>query len=105
FQGGVAVYRFNADGSLDRGFGNQGVASSPFTSLSGLGTEISSLFVQPDGKIVVEAANFDSTTAPTQVFVRLTSTGQLDKTFGNAGMISEQFGGGMFVIAQVSLQA
>lgn len=44
------VHRFNADGTLDTGFGTNGVAT---TIPSGSTTQMPSLALQPDGKLVV----------------------------------------------------
>jgi uncharacterized delta-60 repeat protein len=71
------VMRLNPDGSLDRGFGGDGVVSA---DLSG-GAGIESAALQPDGKIVVagQTASFAIAVA------RFTASGSLDATFDPGG--------------------
>ena len=66
-----AVGRFNSDGSVDNSFGTSGFVQVPVTGGAVL------LTVQPDQNILVVAS--------TQM-ARLTSTGQLDTTFGSGGL-------------------
>ncbi|MDF3143400.1 calcium-binding protein, partial [Streptomyces sp. T21Q-yed] len=53
--GDFALARFNADGSLDTGFGTDGRITTDF----GVGDRVNSLAVQPDGKIVAFGSNSD----------------------------------------------
>ena len=69
----ASVARFNADGSVDTGFGSGGVADS---SLFGLGERLA---LQADGKILVAAQGFSIT--------RFDSTGALDETWGAGGTV------------------
>jgi uncharacterized delta-60 repeat protein len=91
-----AVARLNADGSLDTGFGNGGVAVvPPAGGLSGAGSETpAALVVQSDGKIVL-AGTVD--TAPQGAFdtdfaaVRLLPNGAVDTSFGTGGQVAIPF--------------
>jgi uncharacterized delta-60 repeat protein len=78
----VAVARWNADGTLDKTFGQTGKktlgAGKPAT-----------VAAQPDGKVlvVVRAENGDPTV------VRLTNEGEIDRTFGVGGTTKRVFDG------------
>ena len=69
------VIRLNADGSLDRGFGGDGIASN-FSD-----APVSAAALQPDGKLVVAGA----TKAADITVARLDTDGSLDETFGPGG--------------------
>jgi uncharacterized delta-60 repeat protein len=77
-----ALQRFNADGSVDVGFGNGGVALVE-TNLSPLADP--QLVAQPDGKLVV----LGSGSGMHQVY-RLTRDGQLDASFDDDGVALPQ---------------
>ncbi|HEY7089003.1 MAG TPA: hypothetical protein VH518_12990 [Tepidisphaeraceae bacterium] len=68
---GSFLGRYNADGSVDTSFGDNGVASFPDFS-------IASMEVLAEGKILI--------TAGSQSIARLTPTGQLDTSFGDDGI-------------------
>lgn len=67
---------YNADGSLDTGFGNGGISSE---SIGGL----TALAIQPDGKLV--AAGFNSYAHAQFVLARYNADGSLDPSFGTGG--------------------
>jgi uncharacterized delta-60 repeat protein len=69
-----ALARYNADGTLDRSFGNRGKV---VTKVGELFTEAIGVFVQPDGKLVV---------AGNGALVRYSADGKLDQSFGTGGM-------------------
>jgi uncharacterized delta-60 repeat protein len=78
FGGPMAVVRFNADGTIDRGFGQGGVVSiETGDNVSGL----SDVKVLPGGDIVAVG-----TVAANTLAVRLNSDGSRDTSFGNAGV-------------------
>jgi uncharacterized delta-60 repeat protein len=69
------LIRFNSNGSLDTGFGNQG-----FKELSEFpGIEASEMQVQPDGKLVVIGGSY---------VVRYLPNGNTDTTFGGNGVFT-----------------
>lgn len=78
----LALARYNADGTLDRSFGNRGRV---VTRVGDLGTQAVALVVQPDGKLVLTGGarvGRDSGFA----LVRYSADGKLDPSFGRGGM-------------------
>lgn len=78
------ITRLNADGSIDRSFGTDGLASvragkGPYTYTTGVA-------LQPDGKIVADGIG---ETGSREVFelARFTSSGSVDSSFGNQGSV------------------
>ncbi len=79
---GIAVVRFNADGSLDSGFGpNRGWVTVPITIGNSEGG--TSVAVQPDGRIVIAGYTRDGFEG--NFVLRLTSSGMLDHSFNGTG--------------------
>ena len=77
------LVRYNADGSLDTSFSEDGKVLTGVLS----GLTANPLLVQPDGKILVAGnskGNFS--------VARFNADGSLDSTFGNAGKLSTDFG-------------
>jgi uncharacterized delta-60 repeat protein len=86
----LLLLRYNANGSLDTTFGNNGeVITYPVTGPD----QIVSVVVQPDGKIVAGgSAAYDTYYGTTQTrteftLVRYNSNGSLDTTFGTGGIV------------------
>jgi uncharacterized delta-60 repeat protein len=75
------MIRYNPDGSIDYGFGLDGIVMS-----SSFGATANSILVQPDGKIVVSGGGF--------VVARYNSNGTTDQTFGTNGRVAGGFGTG-----------
>jgi uncharacterized delta-60 repeat protein len=97
-----AVWRFEANGALDRSFGNLGRAFAE----AGHWDSAEAVAVQPDGKIVAAGytqlyANFMSTDFAA---VRLTSSGRLDPTFGTNGVAVADLAGDGDPGAAVAIQ-
>jgi uncharacterized delta-60 repeat protein len=93
--GDFAVYRLNADGSLDTTFSGDGLQTIGFGSGSedggGWGSELA---IQADGKIVVSGAagnNF--------AVARLNRNGTLDTTFSSDGRQTANFGAAAYAFA------
>lgn len=78
-QGGTLV-RLNTNGTLDTSFGSGGVVISGFGLFGGL--VVSSISIQPDGKILAAARGFN----PAFVVGRFSPDGSVDTTFGTAGV-------------------
>ncbi|MGB5013269.1 MAG: FG-GAP-like repeat-containing protein [Pyrinomonadaceae bacterium] len=79
----LVVQRYNADGTLDAAFGNQGKSSFSLGTLSEVANAVA---LQSDGKIVV-AGYFQQPTNWADYFVvRLLQNGLIDTTFGNQGV-------------------
>jgi uncharacterized delta-60 repeat protein len=73
-----AVARYNANGTLDAGFGAGGLVTTDF----GGGDQANGVALQPDGKIVVVGLLFGAVGA-----ARYNQDGSLDSTFGNGGKV------------------
>ena len=85
-RGGMAVARYQTNGTLDPGFGSGGVVT---IAVDGKDLSADSLAIQADGKIVL--AGYD----PYQDFglARLSGlNGSIDITFGTAGLVTTDFG-------------
>ncbi len=94
--GNFAVWRYNPDGSLDTSFGTGGISTTDFT---GWNDDLSSLILQPDGKIL--AAGTTSSITGDVVFpdsdnnfalVRYNPDGSIDRSFGVNGKVISNFG-------------
>ena len=87
----VAIARYNADGSLDRGFGSGGkvVTSRPQGAVGYAAA------LQADGKLVVTGSN-----GAQLLLARYNVDGTLDSSFGTGGMIGPISGEGYSVAVQ-----
>ncbi len=87
FGGGPAfdIARVDADGSPDTSFGSDGEVILPITSGPAVVDETNAVVIQPDGKIIVVGSSPGPEAAAFTV-LRLTSSGQLDTTFGTGGV-------------------
>jgi uncharacterized delta-60 repeat protein len=92
-----ALARYNPDGSLDATFGSAGKVTTDF---GGDSDRAQSVALQPDGKIV--AAGTTSTPGVSGAdfaLARYNPDGSLDATFGSAGKVTTDFGGGAEAVA------
>ena len=96
--------RFDADGSLDTGFGVDGKVTTDMGS--GLRSEEAlGVAIQPDGKIVVVGYTSIPSTPPaprlpdTFALARYNSDGSLDTGFGDGGKVSGNVNGRAFAVA------
>jgi uncharacterized delta-60 repeat protein len=85
-----AVLRFMPDGSFDQTFGNQG---SVVAELDSGGDELTSVALQPDGKIVAAGCLIHDNFTVGFVVARFNADGSLDMTFGNGGKTVTTFNG------------
>lgn len=85
FNSDLALFRYRADGTLDPTFGDHGIAAAPI----GLVSEVHTLVVQPDGRIIVGGTGIPGTAPaiPRFQLVRFLSDGRLDETFGDDGVV------------------
>jgi len=78
------VMRFNSDGSVDNGFGTNGIVSTPIGTEN---DEARNVAIQSDGKIVVTGYSTNASHNTDFVVVRYTTSGGLDGTFGSGGIV------------------
>lgn len=79
-----AVVRYESDGDLDTTFNNTGIVT---TDINGSFDDLSSVALQPDGKIVVVGTGV----------VRYTITGTLDTSFNGTGIVTSSSGSGVTI--------
>jgi uncharacterized delta-60 repeat protein len=92
FNRNFGIARYHADGTLDTGFGGDGIVTTDF---AGQADQANSVAVQSDGKIVV--AGFAATGALLNAngdfaLARYNSDGTLDTSFGTDGMVTTDLG-------------
>jgi uncharacterized delta-60 repeat protein len=97
---GVALLRYNADGTLDTSFGQGGKLVTSVASPSDIGA---SVVLQPDGRIVV-AGSAGGSKADFAV-LRYNADGSLDATFGQGGKVTTPVGSSYDFGYDVALQA
>jgi uncharacterized delta-60 repeat protein len=78
----VALARYEADGSLDPGFGDAGTVRTDFGSYF---DEAEGMALQADGRIVVAAHHLDGS-SDTAAVARYETDGDLDPSFGHSGI-------------------
>jgi uncharacterized delta-60 repeat protein len=85
----LTLARYNSDGSPDLSFGSQGVV---ITSLAPYVNIVSSLALQPDGRMIVAATIGANTTSNDILLARYNRDGSLDPTFDGDGKTIADFG-------------
>jgi uncharacterized delta-60 repeat protein len=85
-----ALVRYNLDGTLDSSFGSGGMVTSPF-DFPGSFDRVTSMVLQPDGKIVLAGSTVANSLA-NFALARYNSNGTLDATFGTGGTVTTNFG-------------
>jgi uncharacterized delta-60 repeat protein len=95
FRADFALARYNADGSLDQGFGTGGLVTTDF----GRNDFAYGLAVRPDGTIVVAGGSADSFGIGDFALARYNADGSLDQGFGTGGLVTTDFGGADTAIA------
>jgi uncharacterized delta-60 repeat protein len=85
----VAVQAFSQAGQLDPSFGKGGIVTLDFGNQINIDiASANAIAVQSDGKIVVCGGIPSSSGFPVAALARFDSNGTLDKSFGNAGVVS-----------------
>lgn len=97
----IAVMRFNADGSVDETFANNGRATVNLGHLYDTGKSVA---IQDDGKIVVAGSFLSVGYGFKMCAVRFNSDGTLDNTFASNGVDSIVAGSGSCQANAVALQ-
>ncbi len=98
------VARYNANGSLDKRFAKNGKITTDFFRNV---DSISSIALQPDGRIIVAGfAQLAGNGGNPRVFAlaRYRSDGNPDTSFGNGGSLTTSFGGNFAAASAVMLQ-
>ncbi|NOY84009.1 MAG: hypothetical protein GXO96_04140, partial [Nitrospirae bacterium] len=84
-----ALARYNANGSLDTTFGNNGIV----TTAIGTGHDFAkTIKIQADGKILVAGTAFSATLPGQFALARYNANGSLDTGFGNNGIVMTPLG-------------
>jgi len=90
------VVRYNANGTLDTGFGGDGAVTTDFGG--GLASVAADVVVQPDGKIVAAGSTFTEQVGGLAggdfALARYESDGDLDPTFSGDGKLTTDIDGG-----------
>ncbi len=91
--GGIAKFetgmvRYNNDGTLDPSFGVGGRV----TSASPFGTQMDTVALQPDGKILLAGSIANAGTLWDYAVTRYNGDGSLDTSFGTNGLVSMDYG-------------
>jgi uncharacterized delta-60 repeat protein len=94
-----ALARYNADGSLDPSFGQEGKVTTPIGSSYDFGY---ALALQPDGKIIVAGSSYNDNSA--FALARYNTDGSLDSHFGQDGKVITQITNGTDRIDALILQ-
>ncbi len=84
------LFRFNADGSRDTAFGDNGLLSLPNSGSEFL-TFLSDVAVLPSGKILVAGAANNNTLNQAFGLARLNQDGLFDTAFGTGGIVRTSF--------------
>jgi len=97
-----AVARYDADGSLDTGFGTGGTVITGFAAHSfDVGRNVA---VQADGKLVVAGFTQRQQKDPDFAVARYATDGSLDNGFGKKGKVTTDFANGNDGAAAVAIQ-
>jgi len=83
-----ALVRYNTDGSLDAGFGSNGLV---ITDFSGDYDFAEALVLQSDGKLIA-AGYIESLNSSLYALARYNADGTLDASFGSGGLVTTSFG-------------
>src|SRR5205823_9778274 len=86
FASGYLITKQQPDGQLNVSFGQNGVKVIAFPHYN----VVTSLAIQPDGKLLVGGYNQPDSQVDF-CLIRLTTSGDLDATFGNGGIIFSDF--------------
>jgi uncharacterized delta-60 repeat protein len=99
--GDFAVERLNTSGTADTSFGSDGLATAP--ALDSIPTGLV-LLAETNGDILLGGGLFPTgrRQPSTTFFIRLTSAGRLDSSFGEAGTVNVIATGGCTALAELS---
>lgn len=105
YNNGIAVVRYNDDGSIDNTFGVNGkvFTSAAFGNTFG-GMHGCALSLQEDGKILIGGSSTAITNEQNFALVRYSSNGILDNTFGSGGIATISIGDFSESIYSITIQ-
>lgn len=83
--GFALLVRFNASGSLDSGFGTNGLV---LTDVDQSNDFFSTVAIRPDGKIVAGGVRFNNASDGSAIVARYNADGSLDSGFGTNGIVT-----------------
>jgi uncharacterized delta-60 repeat protein len=86
-----ALARYDPNGSLDLTFGSGGLVITDFDPTAQFGAQANALAIQPDSKIIAAGVNNDPSNVSDFALARYNSDGNLDQSFGSAGLVSTDF--------------
>ncbi len=98
---GFALVRYTTTGATDDTFGTGGIVTTDFGG--GTSDQAFSVAIQNDGRIVA-AGGTSSGGSQDFALARYTSNGALDTTFGTAGKVTTDFGGGYDQAYSIAIQ-
>jgi uncharacterized delta-60 repeat protein len=96
--GAFELARYNADGSLDTSFGQQGKVTTYFGRFQ---VSADALLLQANGELIV-AGDTDISAPQEWLMARYNTNGKLDTTFGNKGIVITPSGSGGILSAAVA---
>jgi uncharacterized delta-60 repeat protein len=86
------IIRYNPDGTLDHSFGDHGIVIVPISTTDDPDDFAFDIVLQPDGKIVIVGQTWQrGGNYSDGVLVRLQHNGSLDETFGNKGIVVDNY--------------
>ena len=97
---GFALARYTISGTLDTSFGNSGIVTTSIGSANGRAFDIA---IQLDGKIAAVGFAFNGNDLDFAL-ARYTTSGTLDATFGNNGVITTPIGSGYNAAFSIAIQ-
>jgi uncharacterized delta-60 repeat protein len=96
-----ALARYNPDGQLDTSFGTAGIVTTSVRASS----EITSVALQSDGKIVAAGWSYDNSFVNNFGLARYNPDGQLDTSFGTAGIVTTSMGAQSSGAEEIKIQS
>lgn len=84
------LVRYNANGTLDTGFGSGGMVVASVVAGDDLGYSVA---LQPDGKILVAGSGWGGASGNDVMLARFNTDGTLDANFGSGGKVVRDAGG------------
>ena len=83
----VALAQYDQDGTLDSGFGNDGIVTTNISRIIASNDSVGGMHIQPDGKIVIVGATNQYMDSRVNLFIaRYLPDGRLDTSFSDTGI-------------------